>query len=186
MIGFAGSLKDWHDLPTLVRATGDLAARSPSLRPALLLIGDGPQRAAVEAEAGARGVELRVTGAIPHGDVPAFLAAADVCVAGLRMDPDLDYFSPLKAMEYLACGKATVVALLGDLAGLASGGVALGYRPGDPTELADRLEALASDGGARARLGRMGREHAEDRTWRAAVRAILQELDRLRSTAPRA
>jgi glycosyltransferase involved in cell wall biosynthesis len=180
VVGFAGSVKRWHDLDTLVDAVAALPA---ALRAALLVVGDGPERLALERRASARRLELCVTGAVPHEQVPQYLAAMNACFAGLPADPALHYFSPLKALEYLASGRPTVVAAAGDLASLADAGVALGYRPGDSADLCARLLELADDPALRARLAKRGRAHAERVTWRDAARRIVQALERLRSTA---
>src|SRR5439155_6451646 len=97
----------------------------------LLLVGEGPDRAAVATRCERRGVRAAFTGAVPHDAVARFLARADACVASLTADPSLDYFSPLKALEYMACGRPTVVALVGDLCALVERQVVLGYRAGD-------------------------------------------------------
>jgi glycosyltransferase involved in cell wall biosynthesis len=176
IVGFAGSLKRWHDLDTLLDASAQADA-------AVLLVGDGPERQRLESRAQDLGLELRVTGAIPHADVSGYLATMDVCVAGLPSDPSLQYFSPLKALEYLAAGRPTVVAAAGDLRRLADEGVALAYAPGDAAELAARLRQLLDDEQLRDRLVESGRAYAASRTWRAAARRIVQEIERPRATA---
>jgi glycosyltransferase involved in cell wall biosynthesis len=176
VVAWAGRVKEWHDTTTLVDAVAELPGR---LRGALLVIGDGPQRPHIERRAAERGVTTVVTGAVAHHEVPGLLAAADACVATLPADPSLHYFSPLKALEYLAAGRAAVVAEAGALARLAEVGAALAYRPGDPAELAARLEGIATDAALRRRLCRRGRLYAESRTWRAAVRAIVSAAEAL-------
>jgi glycosyltransferase involved in cell wall biosynthesis len=118
--------------------------------------------------------------------VPDYLAAMDVCVAGLPPDPTLHYFSPLKALEYLAAGRPAVVAAAGDLARLADAGAALAYAPGNQEELTQLLRKLAADSQLRSTLSRNGRAYAETRTWRSAAREIAQAAERLRSTAANA
>ncbi len=180
VVAFAGSLKRWHDLTTLIMAVAGLPA---GVRASLLIVGEGPERADLERETAERDVDARFTGPVPHHDVPAYLAAADVGVASLAGDPSLDYFSPLKAMEYLACGVPTVVAEVGDLTELAGAGAALAYRPGDADALRDRLERLAEDPELRRRLSEVGPVLAAQRTWREAARSIAQALERLSRTA---
>ena len=179
VIGFAGSLKVWHDLGTLLEAAAGL---KDGTNPTLLMLGEGPERARLEHRAASLGLDIKWMGAVPHWDVAGYLSAADVCVAGLPSDPRWQYFSPLKAMEYLACGRPTVVAMAGDLADLVEAGAALGYRPGDPFDLRRQLAAVAADPGLSERLSRAGRSLAECRTWRAAARSILQAAERLPRT----
>jgi glycosyltransferase involved in cell wall biosynthesis len=100
-------------------------------------------------------------------------------VAGLRADPLFHYFSPVKATEYLAAGRPTVVADAGDFADLVSRGAALGYRPGDVAELRMQLEALAVDPALGERLSREGRVLAQSCTWRAASRRVVGAFERM-------
>jgi len=180
VVGWAGRLKPWHGLDTLIDAVASLPE---ALNPALLVIGDGPERAGMQQRAASLRVDVHFTGAVRHEQVPGYLRAADACVAGLLPDRALHYFSPIKAFEYLACGRPTVVAEAGELAALVAAGAALGYRPGEAAELASRLELIAGDAVVRERLGRAGRSFAETRTWRAAARAVAGAVERLPSFA---
>jgi glycosyltransferase involved in cell wall biosynthesis len=80
----------------------------------LLIIGDGPQRHAVEERAEHLGVRGRVTvtGWVPYEDVPALLASAHV---GLDTAPltDVNHGSTMiKILEYLAVGLPVVASAL--------------------------------------------------------------------------
>jgi len=178
VVGFAGSLKAWHDLGTVVEAVAALGADG-----ALLLVGEGPDRAAVSARCERSGVRAAFTGAVPHDAVARYLALADACVASLTADPSLDYFSPLKALEYMACGRPAVVALAGDLRALVERQVAVGYRAGDAADLAGVLRRLAEDPRERERLGAAGRAHAVGWTWRDVARQVLQTVASARSAS---
>jgi glycosyltransferase involved in cell wall biosynthesis len=177
VVCYAGTLKRWHDLESVVDAVSLLPRE---LAPAMLVVGDGPERDRVIARATERGVELRLTGPVPHADVARCLRAADACVAPLSTDPAFHYFSPLKAMEYLAAGRPTVVAAAGDLASFADLGAALAYRPGDAQDLARALATVRGDAALRERMVRKGQELARVRTWRAAARAIVEAAAAIR------
>lgn len=169
---FAGTLKPWHDLGTVVRGVARLRRSRPAT---LVLVGDGPGRADVERLAAELAVPLVATGAVPHDRVPALAAAADACVAPLHADPELQYFSPLKAMEYLALGRPTAVAEAGDLAALARAGAAVGYTPGSPDALAAALARLADDPDpVTARGLELAREHSWERTARRSLDGLIE------------
>lgn len=174
VIGFVGTLKPWHGLDVLVEAAAHL--RRQGLEFSLLLVGDGPERAALEAALAAHGLAAitELTGAVDPDEIPALLARMDIAVAPY---PDLAgfYFSPLKVMEYMAAGRAVVASRIGDIDGLVTDGVTgLLCSPGDPAALADRLATLLGDPGARSRLGRAARGHAEAKLgWTAVARRIL-------------
>ena len=170
VVGFVGSMMPWHDLPTLVGAVRIMADRVPAT---LLLVGDGPASRSTLQLADALDVPVSFVGRVPHEQVPAHLAAMDVCVSSLVSDPALDYFSPLKAMEYLAAGRPTVVTDAAGLAELVAAGAALGYPAGDKEALADRLSGLASDAGLSERLAAAGRAYAAGHSWQAISQRIL-------------
>ena len=72
-------------------------------RGSLTFVGDGPLRARLE---GRRGV--RVVGRVPHGDVPGWLAAADVVCGPALLEP----FGQ-SILEAMACGRSVVATRIG-------------------------------------------------------------------------
>jgi glycosyltransferase involved in cell wall biosynthesis len=72
----------------------------------LLVIGDGPARADIEAAAASCGVAERVhvTGAVAHAQIVEHLAAIDVALQPAATS----YASPMKIFEYLAMAKPVV------------------------------------------------------------------------------
>ncbi len=172
VVGFLGSLKPWHGVVELVRA---FAVLPPTSR--LLVVGDGPARGAVEAEAHKQGIGGRVvlTGAVPHADVPAYLAAMDIAVAPYLPQPDF-YFSPLKVAEYLAAGLPVIASASGDLPALLREAGLL-VPAGDVDALAEAMLYLVGDGRRRRRLAASALTCAPQFSWdRAAehVEAVLR------------
>jgi glycosyltransferase involved in cell wall biosynthesis len=176
-VGFLGSLKPWHGLEVLLEAFGFLHQFHPACR--LLLVGDGPERAALEAEVRRRGLveEVQFTGAVPPDTVPRWLAAMDCGVAPYRDAPDF-YFSPLKVLEYMAAGLAVAASEVGQLRRIVRhGATGLLLPPGDPWALAGALARLRADPVLRARLARAGREEAlREHTWRRAVERTFEAV----------
>ena len=174
VVAFAGTLKPWHDPTILVRAVGLLRERG--VAPRLLIVGDGPQRTAVEELAGELGVSsmVTVTGAVAHDEVPAYLGAADV--ATVTYHPDTGrYFSPLKLFEYLAAGLPVVAAELGEIPHCVRAETGLLYPPGDAEALAEGLATLIADRERAVALGENGREHVvRHHTWAANARAVVE------------
>ena len=160
VVGFTGSLKPWHGVELLVEAVG-LASDRSSL--ALLVVGDGPGREAVERAVARLGdtVQVAMTGAVPFRTVPEYLAAMDLAVAPY-LPAEAFYFSPLKVAEAMASLVPVVASdfppvreLLGESGVLVP--------PGCPAALADAIVALASDPAER-------RRHAADGWARAVAR----------------
>lgn len=156
-VGFVGSLKRWHGLSGLVAAFDSLRQRGPEAR--LLIVGDGPERGALEQDLQNRGAagSAHFTGAVPHDEVPGLLASMDVAVAPY---PKLSsfYFSPLKIYEYMAAGIPIVASRTGQVQQIVKHGVTgLLYEPDDIPGLCNALGLLRRDPQLRRQLGKAGR-----------------------------
>lgn len=103
VLGFVGYVREWHGLEHVV----DLVATHPVLADAhLLIVGDGPARAALEARARDAGIahKMTITGVMPHEKLPAYVSAFDIA-----LQPEVtSYASPLKLFEYMAMARAIV------------------------------------------------------------------------------
>lgn len=183
-VGFVGTLKPWHGLDTLLAAFALLREQVPAAR--LLIVGDGPERAACEATIAHLGLDdaVELTGAVAPDAVPALLALMDVATAPYPAMDDC-YYSPLKLFEYMAAGLPIVASRIGQVAEVIEHGRSgLLCRPGDPVALAGSLARLERDAGLRARLGAVARasvlrEHTWDRVAErifALAMAAPQEL----------
>ncbi len=181
VIGFAGSLKPWHDLDTLVSAVGLLKRGDPSAH--LFVVGDGPGLAALR-DSGAD--HLTCAGAVAHAAMPAYLAAMDVVAVPYPSDA-ATYFSPVKLFEAMAMAKPVVGARLGQVGELvADGRTGLLYAPGDPRDLARKLCAVLDMTDRGAALGQAAREWVvSTRTWDHNARRIV-EIARSLAAAPAA
>lgn len=174
VLGFTGFMRDWHGLDKLV----DIVSRSPDV--SLLLVGDGPARAAVEKRAQELGVadRVRVTGIVARDDVAAHVAAFDVA-----LQPDVvDYASPLKLFEYLALGRAVVAPDKPNIREvLTHGENAVLFPAGNGQEMAHAIERLCQDAATRERLGAAARATIETRnlTWNGNAHTIATLAERL-------
>ena len=171
VIAFVGSLKPWHGVDVLIEAFERLCPEVPDAH--LLVLGDGPERPAVEALAARLPNRVSAPGAVAHERIPSWLARAHVGVAPY---PALDdfYFSPLKLFEYQAAGLAVVASGIGQITRhVRHGRDGVLVPPGDPAALARSLEALAADPSRRERLGRRARRRAlATSTWSAVAARI--------------
>ncbi len=179
VIGFAGSLKQWHGVDSLLAAS---ACLPDSLSWKLLIVGDGPMRESLAGQAASLGISDRVifTGPVPYDQMPAYLAAMDVAVAPY---PALDnfYFSPLKLFEYMAMARPVITPALGQIAEVVvhqeNGWL---YPPGDIGALSDALIHLATDKDLRAQLGASARTYvAAHHTWRRNGERLLDRIRKL-------
>lgn len=157
----------------LVEALPALVAAAPAAR--LLLVGDGPARAALEARARALGVGDRVlvTGATP--DVAGHLAAADVLAA-----PSRNEGMGRALIEALALGLPVVGAAVGGIPSvLGDGSCGRLVPPDDPAALAAALAEVARDAPLRARLAAAAPVRAEAFSTEVAAARMREVYDAL-------
>jgi glycosyltransferase involved in cell wall biosynthesis len=138
-----------------VRALPRVSGAIPAAR--LLLVGDGPERPALEGLAASLGVadRLRMTG--ETSDVAAHLAAADAVVV-----PSRNEGMGRVLVEAMALGRPVVATAVGGIpAVIADAECGRLIAPDDPEALADALVELGRDAGLREKLGEAGRQRAE-------------------------
>jgi glycosyltransferase involved in cell wall biosynthesis len=141
---FVGRLTREKGLDVLLRALGMGVGAD-----GLLVVGDGAERARLEAEAASAPIPVRFCGY--QEDVTPFLAAADVFVQPSRSEG-----LPFALLEAMAHGLPVVSSAVGGVAdAVACGGLLV--PPEQPEELARRLRELMADAVARAALGEAGR-----------------------------
>ncbi|MEZ5977139.1 MAG: glycosyltransferase family 4 protein [Planctomycetota bacterium] len=172
VLGFVGYYRSWHRLELVLRAMAE-----PELsRAHLVLVGEGPARAELEAESERLQLDARVhfVGPRRHDEVPRLLAAFDVGLV-----PAINaYASPLKLHEYMAAGLPTVAPDQPNLREvLVHERESLLFPPGDERALSESLRRLVRDGELRTRLGTEARRRidAQGLTWRANARRVLEE-----------
>ncbi len=131
-----------------------------------LIVGEGPDRAAIEAYVRAQRVEAQVKflGLVPQDALPVLYAGADVAILVARGGPGLGEAVPLGLLEAAACGTAF-------LCGNEDGSVeaidparpnGIAIDPGSAEELAARLRQLADDPAQAATMGRNGEADVRD------------------------
>jgi len=147
----AGRLAAQKDFGTLLRAAARWQRRDPV--PLLVIAGDGPQAAALRAQAAADQVAVRFLG--HRGDVPALLAVADVVVVPSRWEGQ-----PLIVQEALRAGRPLVAARAGGIPELAGQDGAVLVPPGDPGALAAAVTRLLDDPAAAAAQAAAARARA--------------------------
>lgn len=184
VVGFTGFVREWDRLD---RIMAWVAARAPNYPVHLLVIGDGPARAEIEACAAHLGVadRLSFTGAVPREQVPALSMAFDIALQTALVP----YASPLCLFEYLALGKAVVAPDQPNHHEILSPGVnALLYDPKDPGGIEKVLDALCIDAALRERIAAAGPDviQRHQLTWRqhaAKVAGLFAHLGRERGSS---
>jgi glycosyltransferase involved in cell wall biosynthesis len=114
------------------------------------LAGDGDERAALEARAGALGLNGRVRflGSLPRDDVLALFRRADAALLSSAWEN-----FPHTLVEALAVGTPAIATSVGGVPEIVTDGEnGLLVGPGDPDALADAIRRFLGDAGLRARL----------------------------------
>jgi glycosyltransferase involved in cell wall biosynthesis len=164
-VGFVGRLEPHKGLSVLV----DAVATLPQVE--LDIVGDGPERLALEGRITEAGLTDRV-------QLTGFRAAEQIATVYSEFDtlavPSLDTPGWVEqfgrvAVEAMAAGVPVVASRSGSLAEVV-GDAGILVAPGDATALAEALSTLAADPGERNRLSRISRARAERWSWPAIAR----------------
>lgn len=139
---YAGALGQANDIQTVIRAASRLQNET---RVQIVLFGDGKERKKLSEEAARSGLKnMTFAGVVPKNEMPQVLAAADVCLAILQDVPMFRTTYPNKVFDYMAAGKATILAIDGvvrEVIEEAQAGVFV--QPGNDEQLATTILELA-------------------------------------------
>ena len=119
LVLYAGTHGISHGLPGIA----DAAARLGGEPVHFAFVGEGSDKHRLQRRISELGLgNVTLLPGVPHAEVPALLAAADICLVPLRDVPLFSTFIPSKMFEYLAAGKAVVGAVTGEAAQILRGG----------------------------------------------------------------
>lgn len=157
VMGTVGRLAPVKDHATLLRGFALLAGRFPERNLSLLLVGDGPLRQELEAQAQAAGVGKKVHFAGEQADIPTWLGRMDLFALS-----SLAEGMPLTLLEAMASGVACVATRTGACPRLIrEGETGFLFPVGDGEALARIMARYLEEPGLAARHGAAGRARAE-------------------------
>ena len=143
----------------------------------LVVVGDGPERCALEARAAHGSDRIQFLGS--RDDVPDILKALDIFALSSRWEGE-----PIALLEAMATGLACVAtATSGAAEVLADVRTGLLVEIGRPQAMAAALMRLAGDAPARRAMGEAARATVRGRSWGAVaaqIAAVYQRIDRRR------
>jgi glycosyltransferase involved in cell wall biosynthesis len=173
VIGTVGRLEVRKRQDHLLRAARAMTtAGEGALAPQVLIVGDGPLRPRLEAEARDSGVasSVRFTGSVADVRVP--LAAMDVFVL-----PSAAEGMSNALLEAMAAGRPVVATAVGGSSEVIEDGrTGVLVPPDDVDRLADEIQALLSNPGRSAFLGAAARRAVTQRFGARAMVARLEDL----------
>jgi glycosyltransferase involved in cell wall biosynthesis len=179
VVGLVSSLVAHEGIGTLLEAVKILGDRG--VRTRALIVGDGPERPALQRQAAALGIDAIFPGRVPMSQVRAYHAVLDVFVVPRTPDRVCQLVTPLKPVEAMASGLPVVVSGVRALSEIVNDKVTgLLSPPLDPDALADALAELLGSADLRAKLGANAREWvARDRTWAHNANRYREAYERL-------
>lgn len=147
IIVFLGSFRAWHGVHDFISAGLQLLDAGEQVQ--LLLIGDGPERAAAEVRSGRWHAHFTFAGSVAHERVPSLLRLAAVGVAPFNTAPHPAlrsagfFWSPLKIYEYMAMSLPVVTANIPPLdSTIREGQEGALFREGDVADLASAIRRV--------------------------------------------
>jgi glycosyltransferase involved in cell wall biosynthesis len=166
-----------HGLSQGLTSVADAAAQLVGEPIRFAFVGEGADKQRLRDRVAELGLDnVALLPGVPHGQVPALLAAADVCLVPLRDLPLFSSFIPSKMFECLAAGKPVVGAVAGEAAQILREAGARVVPPADSKALAAVIRTLAADPVRRQAMGRQGRCYVEKHFDRATLAREYRKL----------
>ena len=156
LVLYAGTHGISHALPAVADAAAQLSGKPIHLA----FVGGGAHKARLKHRVAELGLDnVTLAPAVPPGEVPDLLQAADICLVPLRNVPLFTTFIPSKMFEYLAAAKPVIGSVAGEAAQILREAGAIVVPPEDSEALADAIGELAASPARRAAMGQQGRAY---------------------------
>ncbi len=171
VVGYVGSFASWQGVEHIVKAAEIVCAGRADVR--FSITGKGPEgpRIASLVAASPFADRIGLHPPVAHAEVPAIIGSSDICICypiGIRAGAT----SPFKVYEYLACGKAVVIADIGGMREEFGDNVTYA-QPESPEALAAAIAPLLADSALRKEMGERARRHVERScSWLAATKKL--------------
>ncbi|MGE0668676.1 MAG: TIGR04063 family PEP-CTERM/XrtA system glycosyltransferase [Sphingomonadales bacterium] len=181
VLGFIGSFYGYEGLDLLLDAMPFILARNP--RAKLLLVGGGPEEAALKAQAQrlSLGGAVIFAGRVPHKDVARYYALVDAFIYPRHPMRLTELVTPLKPLEAMAQRKPVLASDIGGHRELIAHNVTgLLFPAGSPDAVAEAVNGWLADPPRAARLlDEAWRYVTEVRTWASSVARYAPVYERL-------
>jgi len=170
-LAWAGRLAPGKGLDVLIDAVASLVSEDAPTQVELVILGDGPARAGLDAHAGRKGIADRIRWMGHVSDRSVYLDALAACDLFVFPSPAEGF--PKVILDAMAVGLPVVATPAGSLGGLAAAGLIqpTGSRP---DAVAAAVRALAGDARAALRLRTSGTAFAARHTRRAEAGRLVE------------
>jgi PEP-CTERM/exosortase A-associated glycosyltransferase len=181
VLGFIGSFYGYEGLDLLLSAVPALLRRRDDVR--VLLVGGGPQEAALKAQAQSLGIADKVifVGRVPHAEVQRYYDLVDVLTYPRHSMRLTELVTPLKPLEAMAQGRLLVASDVGGHRELIRDGeTGRLFAPGNVQALVDAVLDLLEHRDSWPKVRHAGRRFVEnERNWRASAANYLRPYQAL-------
>ncbi len=169
LIGIVATLRSWKGHRYLIEAF----ARIEDARARLVIVGGGPQRAALDAQVASLGLADRVRLVGDQADVLPWFQSLDVFALPSYANEGV----PQAILQAMSCGVPVVTTPVGSIPEVVEHGrTGLLVEPQQAEPLAGALTSLLADAALRQRLGQAARREAERRF---GIAAMLDRMERI-------
>ncbi len=184
VVGFIGSFYAYEGLDLLLDALPNILQQQPGVR--VLLVGGGPQDAALKAQAQGLGLADKVvfTGRVPHEQVQRYYDLVDVLAYPRHSMRLTELVTPLKPLEAMAQGRVLVASDVGGHKELIRHGeTGMLFKAGDAQALGQSILSLLAAQDRWPAMRAAGRRFVEtERNWRVSVHHYINPYQRLRQS----
>jgi glycosyltransferase involved in cell wall biosynthesis len=170
VVGYVGTFQSWHGIDDLL-----VAAKHFEKRNDIRFMFVGPINRMQRDTA----ANVTIVGPVPYDKVYKYINAFDVAVAPYNLLKSSDerrskgMGSPLKILEYMACGKPCIASSIKQVTDLLQDGVTGEiFQQGDIISLIGKIEELVDDEDERQRLGMNAHKVAQSYTWDTLAKEI--------------
>lgn len=181
VIGFLGSFYAYEGLDLLIDAVPAIARTRPDVR--VLLVGGGPQDAALRARAAGLNVADKVlfVGRVPHAEIQRYYSLVDVLAYPRHRMRLTELVTPLKPLEAMAQGHLLVASDVGGHKELIRDGeTGVLFKAGDVGALTKAVLDLLAQSERWDAIRADGRRFVEqERTWRSSVSRYVPVFEQL-------
>ena len=168
-VGFVGGFGLWVDFSIILRAAEELNGIE------FLLVGGGKQLTQIKERAKVL-QNVRVTGPMPHNEIPALINTMDVCLIPFTVDRVTNRVSPVKLFEYWALKKPVISTPVYEIKRIAGDRV---LYINNSKELIDTIKKLKYNKELRLRMGEEGYKEVKNYGWAELGKMYVEIINRM-------
>lgn len=173
---YAGTIGSSYDLKTAIDAMEIIREKAPNVR--LKILGQGPDRSALEAHAKAKGLPVDFVGFVKYAEMAAYLSKSDVALNSIKKGASQSIIN--KVADYYAAGIPMLNSCLCEEQIWLNEhfNVGVNHKPEDIDDFVEKFMMLYNDEALRHDMGKNARKLAEERFDREnSYKTLIKVID---------